>query len=373
MPLRLAFETGALAGIHIVTAATTIRLGRDPQQNDILLTNPKVSRRHAILEKSVRGGYSLEIIGSGPSKLNGDAIVAIAGRPTVHAITSGDRVDFGGVEFQLNEADVKLMVVSGPAAGREMLLTGNARIGRGGDCDLVLMDPGLAEEHLVISATPLGFRADAKAQTIFNGAQGDSLVLAHGDEIVIGGVTLRFTVSVQQDLAESSFGSAAGSTIIALGNITNAVGELVFIAGAGKADRLPLGDNQIILGSRDDCSYVLGDLLASPLHAAVSKEKDHFVVTDLGSETGTYVNGERIFQGTQLKPGDLIAIGSHVLEARLIGGVTQASKGNTIFSTLPIDSGPQPKFVLDGRVVKARKILVGRAPHCDVIVDGSTT
>src|SRR5262245_13285373 len=195
MPLRLAFETGALAGIHIVTAATTVRMGRDPQQNDILLTNPKVSRRQAILEKSVRGGYSLEIIGTGPSKLNGDPIVSIAGRPTVHAISSGDRVDFGGVEFQVSEADVKLMVVSGPAAGRELLLTGNARIGRGGDCDLVLMDPGISEEHLVITAAALGFRADARAQTLFNGAQGDSRVLAHGDEIVIGQTALRFTVN----------------------------------------------------------------------------------------------------------------------------------------------------------------------------------
>src|SRR5262249_452388 len=157
--------------------------------------------------------------------------------------------DFGGVEFQVSEADVKLMVVSGPAAGRELLLTGNARIGRGGDCDLVLMDPGISPEHLVITAAPLGFRADARAQTLFNGAQGDSRVLAHGDEIVIGQTTLRFTVNVAADLAEHSFGSSAGSTIIALGNVVNAVGELVFIAGAGKNDRLPLGDNQIILGS----------------------------------------------------------------------------------------------------------------------------
>ena len=251
MPLRLAFETGALAGIHIVTASPSIRLGRDPAQNDILLTNPKVSRKHAVLEKSVRGGYSIEIIGTGPSKLNGDAIVAIAGRPTVQAVNSGDRVDFGGVEFQICEADVKLIVVSGPAAGRELLLQGAVRIGRGGDCDLVLADPQIADEHLVISAAALGFRADARAPTLFNGAQGESRVLAHGDEIVIGSTTLRFTVTVALDLAETSH---TGASTMIIQQSTNAVGELVFIAGPGKNDKIPLGDNQIILGSRDDCT-----------------------------------------------------------------------------------------------------------------------
>lgn len=53
MPLRLSFESGPLAGIHIVTSSQTIRLGRDPGQNDILLTNPKVSRRHAVIERSI--------------------------------------------------------------------------------------------------------------------------------------------------------------------------------------------------------------------------------------------------------------------------------------------------------------------------------
>ena len=147
----------------------------------------------------------------------------------------------------------------------------------------------------------------------------------------------------------------------------------MFIAGAAKGERIPLGDNQIILGTRVDCTFVLSDLLASPLHCAISKSGDQFVATDLGSESGTYINGERIFQGTALKPGDLVAVGGHVVEARLLGGVTIASKGNTIFTTLSqavADMGPQPRFVIDGRVIKSRKIAIGRAPSCDVIVDG---
>ena len=137
MPLRLSFDTGALAGIHIVTSAKTVRLGRDPAHNDVLLTNPKVSRRHAILERSVRGGYSMEVIGTGPSKLNGDAIQMISGRSTVQALSSGDHVDLGGVEFTVAEAEVRLICVSGPAVGgRRSGSISPATVGSGGDCDL---------------------------------------------------------------------------------------------------------------------------------------------------------------------------------------------------------------------------------------------
>ncbi|MBS1119267.1 MAG: modulated efflux pump with fused ATPase and integral rane subunit, partial [Deltaproteobacteria bacterium] len=374
MPLRLSFDSGPLAGIHIVTSAQSIRLGRDPGQNDILLTNPKVSRRHAVIERSVRGGYSLEVMGTGPSKLNGDPISAIAGRPAIHQLSTGDRLDFGGIELGVAEAEVKFIAVSGNSAGREFSIDGPARIGSSQDCDLVLNDPGVAEEHVIITSTPLGFRADAQAPVIFNGAPADSRVLSHGDELIIGTTIVRFAVAAGQEVEEPE---SLGSNMTVVGRVattTNAVGELVFIAGAAKNERIPLGDDQIILGTRADCTVVMSDLLASPLHCAISKSGDQFVATDLGSEAGTYINGERIFQGTALKPGDLVAIGSHVFECRLIGGVTIASKGNTIFTTLSpggmLDLGPQPRFVLDGRVVKARKIVIGRAPSCDVIIDG---
>lgn len=371
MPLRLSFESGPLAGIHIVTSAQQIRLGRDPAQNDILLTNPKVSRRHAVIERSVRGGFSLEVMGAGPTKLNGDAISGVGGRSTVHPLSTGDTIDFGGIEVVVAEAEAKLIAVSGAAAGKELSIDGPVRIGSGGDCDLVLPDAGVAEEHLVIHSTPLGFRAEAKAPVMFNGAPADTRVLSHADELTLGKTVVRFAVAARDEVSAEA-GSMSSMTMAAASGAKNAVGELVFISGSAKGDRIPLGDDQIILGTRVDCSTVLSDLLASPLHCAISKAGDQFVATDLGSEGGTYINGERIFQGTALKPGDLIAVGTHVLEARLLGGVTIASRGNTIFTTLSpgMMEGPQPRFVLDGRVVKGKKIVIGRAPSCDVIVDG---
>jgi len=374
MPLRLSFDSGPLAGIHIVTSAQQIRLGRDPGQNDILLTNPKVSRKHAVIERSVRGGYSLEVMGTGPSTLNGDPIAAVQGRPVIQQLANGDRLNFGGIELGVAEAEVKFIVVSGGSVGKEVSIDGPARIGSGAHCDLVLADNNVANEHVVITSTPLGFRADAQAPVQFNGAQAESRVLAHGDELIIGTSVVRFTVAAP-DEADTVEGSLTNMAVVgrSAAATSSAVGELVFISGSAKGEKIPLGHDQIILGTRADCTLVLNDLLASPIHCAISMSGDQFVATDLGSEAGTYINGERIFQGTALKPGDLVAIGSHVVEARLIGGVTQASKGNTIFTTLApggLDLGPQSKFVVDGRVMKAKKIVLGRAPSCDVIIDG---
>ncbi|HEU4734480.1 MAG TPA: FHA domain-containing protein, partial [Kofleriaceae bacterium] len=368
MPLRLSFETGALAGIHIVTSAPTIRLGRDPQTNDILLTNPKVSRRHAVIERSVRGGYSLEVLGSGPSQLNGDPVSAVAGRPTVHALSNGDRLEFGGVELSVSEATVKLIAVSGPSAGRELAIDGSVRVGSGHHCDYVINDPAIEPEHLVLVSTPLGFRAEPRAPMLINGQAGEVRVLSHGDELSLGGTTLRFTAQAIEDFAQD----AAMSRSMNARQVTDAVGELIVIAGANKGERIPLGNEQIIIGTRADCTVPLSDILASPLHCAISKNGDEIVATDLGSSAGTFINGERITRGTPLKAGDLVAIGIHVFEARLIGGVTIAAKNATMFTTIRAAGaldGPQPRFVIESRVVKAKRIVIGRAPSCDVTID----
>ncbi|MGE0551199.1 MAG: FHA domain-containing protein [Kofleriaceae bacterium] len=371
MAVRLSFESGSLAGTHIITAASRLRLGRDPQLNDLLLTDPKVSRKHALIERSVRGGYAVEVLGAGHSTINGDPIAALGGRSTVHPLSTGDRLAFGDIRFDFAEADVKLMAVSGPSAGREIFLGETVRVGSGQDCDLVLEDPAVSAEHLVVTSTPLGFRATARDTTLFNAAAAAERMLSHGDELMLGTTTLRFTVTVAGEAidAEASMGSMT-SIIVS----SNAVGELVVLSGAAKGDRIPLGDAQIILGTHGDCTFVLSDPLASPMHAVVSRSGDELVATDIGSETGTFINGDRISQGTALKPGDLIAVGSHVLEARLLGGVSNATKGATLYATRAPGTmgGPEPRFVIDGRVVKTRKIVIGRAPSCDVVVDGSS-
>jgi pSer/pThr/pTyr-binding forkhead associated (FHA) protein/thioredoxin reductase/ferredoxin len=372
MAIRLTFENGALAGTHVVTAAQLIRLGREPAANDILLTAPQVSRRHAAIERSVLGNHTVMLTGNGPSKFNGDPFTLLNGRPNVQMLATGDRLDLGGIEIGFAECEAKLICIAGPSAGREIVLVDDtARIGRDTECSLVLDDPRVAAHHLDVTVTPLGFKVIAHERTMFNGALASSHVLAHGDEITIGTSILRCNVRIAgESVSEDDEAETATESKPAKGN---AVGELVVIAGAAKDDRLLLGDDQIILGTREDCTCVLTDPIASPLHCVISKAGDQFIATDIGSTLGTLINGERITQGTALAPGDLITVGMHVFEARLLGGVAPALRAKTSFMTLDIAQfGPRPRFVIDGRVLRAKQITIGRAPSCDVLLDDAT-
>jgi thioredoxin reductase/ferredoxin len=57
----------------------------------------------------------------------------------------------------------------------------------------------------------------------------------------------------------------------------------------------------------------------------------------------------------------------------LLGGVAQAIRNKTSFLTIAGHlGGPRPRFVIDGRVIKAKQITIGRAPTCDVLVEDTT-
>jgi pSer/pThr/pTyr-binding forkhead associated (FHA) protein len=67
------------------------------------------------------------------------------------------------------------------------------------------------------------------------------------------------------------------------------------------------------IGRLPDNSVQIDNLAVSGHHARVSWETDHYVVEDLGSLNGTYVNNERVGKAT-LKHGDLVKIGKHLVE-----------------------------------------------------------
>jgi pSer/pThr/pTyr-binding forkhead associated (FHA) protein len=72
-----------------------------------------------------------------------------------------------------------------------------------------------------------------------------------------------------------------------------------------------LDGRDIAIGRSPSCDIVLeGDQLASRRHALLRPKNGGYVVVDLGSSNGTYVNGYEIREATTLNDGDRIAIGS---------------------------------------------------------------
>lgn len=64
-----------------------------------------------------------------------------------------------------------------------------------------------------------------------------------------------------------------------------------------------------IIGRHPDCSFVLNDKGVSGNHCKVElvNQRD-FVIADLNSSNGTYLNGKKILS-EKLKPGDMLTLG----------------------------------------------------------------
>ena len=96
-----------------------------------------------------------------------------------------------------------------------------------------------------------------------------------------------------------------------------APGKAVVIEGTGlKGKSFPLtGD--LTIGRSDQCQVkVEGDTYVSSMHARIFQRDGSYMVEDLGSTNGTYLNRRRITAPAALQRGDLVKVGKTVLEMR---------------------------------------------------------
>ena len=73
---------------------------------------------------------------------------------------------------------------------------------------------------------------------------------------------------------------------------------------------------ELILGRGPKCQIVLDDSYVSQMHARLFAKGDVFMVEDLGSTNGTYLNRRKVTAPTELRRGDQVKIGKTVLEMR---------------------------------------------------------
>lgn len=71
---------------------------------------------------------------------------------------------------------------------------------------------------------------------------------------------------------------------------------------------------ELTIGRAASCSITLDDTFASQQHARVSTQAGQYVVEDLGSTNGTYLNRQRVAAPVAVSAGDRIQIGNTVLE-----------------------------------------------------------
>jgi pSer/pThr/pTyr-binding forkhead associated (FHA) protein len=85
----------------------------------------------------------------------------------------------------------------------------------------------------------------------------------------------------------------------------------------------PVGAGEVVIGNDPECEVHIDSLALEPQHASVTTDDQGTVLRDLGSESGTYVNNERVKEHP-LQDNDQIRIGKHTLVfARDLGEVEE--------------------------------------------------
>jgi DNA-binding winged helix-turn-helix (wHTH) protein len=132
-------------------------------------------------------------------------------------------------------------------------------------------------------------------------------------------------------------------------------GLLTYRRADGTEERIKLREDLTTLGRSESCAVVIALPVISRLHARIELQHDRYLLFDAGSANGTFVNGVRIEQGTQLSTGDQIWLGSSdVVLAFADPEETLVMQPNILPPALFIDE--------DARTVKAYALPVQLSP-----------
>ena len=90
--------------------------------------------------------------------------------------------------------------------------------------------------------------------------------------------------------------------------------QLVIVEGALTGTAVPLGSSPIIIGRAPDATIVLDDDFVSTHHARLTPNGNHWIVEDLGSTNGTWIDRTRVSTPTVFRPGTQLRIGRTSME-----------------------------------------------------------
>jgi hypothetical protein len=75
----------------------------------------------------------------------------------------------------------------------------------------------------------------------------------------------------------------------------------------------PLEGDQLIIGRDAANAIAINDAEISRKHSRLNFQGGKYVIEDLGSTNGTFVNGQRLVSSTVLKAGDVVALGEQIV------------------------------------------------------------
>src|SRR5688572_12985382 len=160
---------------------------------------------------------------------------------------------------------------------------------------LHLVSSSVSKSHAMVVNSGSGFYVRdlaSRTHVFVNGQQVTEAVLKDGDILAVGPFTFRFT-----DFKRPASSKRAPDAPPAV------------LRASNSALPVPLDSRVTIIGRRPMCDVTIDDGEVSTTHAVVFEMSGKRYVRDLGSRTGTFVNGTAVHQ-QPLEFGDEIRIGS---------------------------------------------------------------
>ena len=96
----------------------------------------------------------------------------------------------------------------------------------------------------------------------------------------------------------------------------DAVGHLAVTTGPLKGTTIPLGSAPVLIGRSPTCTLVIDDDYCSARHCRVFPDSGEWLVEDLGSTNGTFLDNQRVDDPMPFKRGDKLRLSATTLELR---------------------------------------------------------
>ncbi|MGQ9896833.1 MAG: FHA domain-containing protein [Acidobacteriota bacterium] len=169
------------------------------------------------------------------------------------------------------------------------------------------------------------------------------------------------------------------------GQVTN--NPYLELLSAGPPRRIVLTEPLVTIGRDEGNSIVLDQQqfpTASRQHAVIERQGKAYVIRDLGSFNGTFVNGYRIAAPAQLQSGALIEIGGRGAQFRFVMPEATSVASATGEHTVALTSSHRGRLATPQKVTEAKnfvmrknfaqgkvsgRLTVGRAPENDIQLD----
>ena len=89
--------------------------------------------------------------------------------------------------------------------------------------------------------------------------------------------------------------------------------QFVMRSGPTPGMTFPLEGDQLTIGRDSSNAVAINDAEISRKHSRLSFQGGKYVLEDLGSTNGTFVNGQRLGGPVVLKPGDVVSLGEQIV------------------------------------------------------------